>query len=136
MDGELKHVITPLDAEGEYACSCGRTFTSRFPFVACPDQPEGPMPLVGYDLALIKALATAVNRNVHRHSVTRLRSTRDKRGFWFEAHLVDAAGVPTTRVARVTIELDRVFAYCTTHGRQHDDDGDRTCQWALPAVEG
>jgi len=110
MADELKHVVTPLDREYEYACSCGRVFTSRFPFVACPDQPEGPMPLIGYDLALIMGLATAVNRNVQRHSVTRLHPTRDRRGFWFDVHLSDAAGVPTTRVARVTVEMDRVLA--------------------------
>jgi len=133
IPAELGHDVTPVRGkEGTWRCSCSQVFTSTSGFGMCPDDPRQgqPLPLVGHDLALIQGLANSVNKNVTRHSVTRLSKTKGGRGFSFEAHLVDAGGVPTSRVARVTVELDRVYRYCETHGRQHDDDGDRTCRWS------
>jgi hypothetical protein len=127
----MVHQVTPIeDREHYYTCSCGRVFASMHPVVACPDAPEKLLPLIGHDRMLIQDLARRVrNEGGRGHDLTRLRETADGRGFYFEAHLRDAGGKLTSRVARVTVALDRVYRYCATHGRQHDDDGDRTCRW-------
>jgi hypothetical protein len=134
MVAELQpeHQVAPLlgAEEGWYRCSCGREFRSLWPVVACPDAPEKPLPLVGYDAVLLRNLAKAMRSQGGRgHGVTPLAPAPDGRGWSFEVHLKDARGDPTGRVARVAVTLDRVYRYCATHGRQHDDDGDRTCRW-------
>jgi ribosomal protein S12 len=80
-------------------------------------------------VVLIRNLARAMRSQGGRgHGVTPLTATPDRRGYWFEVHLTEDRQ-PTGRVARVTVTLDRVYRYCATHGRQHDDDGDPTCRW-------
>ena len=100
---------------------------------AAREPEERKLPLIGREASLIRGLAKQIHREgVRGQPVTPLSDYGENgRGWHFEVHLKEPgpAGEPTGRVARVTVTLDRVYRYCATHGRQHDDDRDRTCRW-------
>jgi hypothetical protein len=135
MTEQQEHAVAPLDGapDGTWRCSCGRVFTSAHGFVSCPDRPPRPLPLIGREASLIRGLAKQIHREgVRGHAITPLSDYGENgRGWHFEVHLKEPgpAGQDTGRVARVAVTLDRVYRYCATHGRQHDDDGDPTCRW-------
>ena len=130
MSEQPVHQVTPIEGrEHYYTCSCGKVFASMHPIVACPDAPARPLPLIGHDAVLVRNLARQIRgKGGAGHGITALRETADGRGYAFEVHLHEGSR-ETGRVARVTVALDRVYRYCTTHSRQHDDDGDRSCKW-------
>ena len=66
------------------------------------------LPIIGRELALTKSLALLVRgAAIKRHETTQLREL--PRGFRFDVHMFDG-DEPTDRVARVTVEFDRVGA--------------------------
>lgn len=66
------------------------------------ESPLAKLPIIGYDVMLIRKLAQKVYRAVEREGLSMTRLRQSSRGDYFEVKLADS------RIARVTVELDRV----------------------------
>lgn len=72
------------------------------------------MPIIGREYALVQALTKALRKAAGgRHVTTVIKNERTPRGFEFEVAICEPdqkphERIPTGRIARVTVELDRV----------------------------
>jgi hypothetical protein len=94
--------------------------TDRYRKAIAGEQERARLPLIGHDLVLIRNLARQLHRDgTHGHAVGPVseRGTGG-RGFAFQVWIREPDGLPSGRIARVQITLDRVEQPQETAGGQ------------------